>query len=141
MANPDRRENYQVHKEGPRRPAINITGTLPFLLPAHLTSPHLLFISPPLPSPTSPQPPQTEPPSGFDEEDYYVNYVDAVTGFIINGTLPVDANQGVHSLTDVPVFAQGPCQELFGGVYNNIDIFYNIAECLGLGRDSAPREE
>ncbi|ETN44615.1 uncharacterized protein HMPREF1541_10285 [Cyphellophora europaea CBS 101466] len=96
MANPDRRENYQVHKSGPRRPAINVTG--------------------------------------FDEEDFYVNYVDAVTGFIVNGTLPVDADQGVHSLTDVPVFAQGPCQELFGGVYNNIDIFFGMAECLGLGQ-------
>ena len=45
-------------------------------------------------------------------------------------------NQGVHSLTDVPVFAMGPCQELFGGVYGNIDIFFNMAECLGLGRAS-----
>jgi hypothetical protein len=39
-------------------------------------------------------------------------------------------------LTDVPVFAMGPCQELFGGVYNNIDIFFNMAECLGLARGS-----
>lgn len=50
-ANPDRRENYQVHKNGPRVPALNVTG--------------------------------------FDSNDYYVNYVDAVTGFVINGTLPV----------------------------------------------------
>lgn len=50
-ANPDRRENYQVHKDGPRLPALNITG--------------------------------------FSSNDYYVNYVDAVTGFLINGTLPV----------------------------------------------------
>ncbi|KAJ5699004.1 hypothetical protein N7462_001009 [Penicillium macrosclerotiorum] len=63
---------------------------------------------------------------------YYASYKDAVTGFLINGTLPVDAGQGVHSLTDVPVFARGPCQELFGGVSNSIDIFFNMAECLGL---------
>jgi len=45
----------------------------------------------------------------------------------------------VHSLTDVPVFAQGPCSEKFAGVYNNIDIFFNMAECLGLARgNSAP---
>lgn len=44
--------------------------------------------------------------------------------------------QGVHSLTDVPVFAMGPCQELFGGVYGNIDIFFNMADCLGLARSS-----
>lgn len=77
-ADPDRRENYQVHKNGPRVPAINITG--------------------------------------FPDDDYFVDYKDAPTGFIVNGTLPVDNDQGVHSLTDVPVFAQGPCQELFGGV-------------------------
>ncbi|KAI9668341.1 MAG: hypothetical protein M1829_005545 [Trizodia sp. TS-e1964] len=95
-ANPDHRENYQVHKDGPRLPAVNITG--------------------------------------FPSDDYFVNYKDAVSGFIVNGTLPVNNDQGVHSLTDVPVFAQGPCQELFGGVYNSIDIFFNIAECLNLGR-------
>lgn len=42
----------------------------------------------------------------------------------------------MHSLTDVPVFAMGPCQELFGGVYGNIDIFFNMANCLGLARGS-----
>ena len=97
-ASPDTRENYQVHKNGPRVPAINITG--------------------------------------FSSEDFFVNYMDAVTGFLVNGTLPVSADQGVHSLTDVPVFAQGPCQDLFGGVYGNIDVFYGMAECLGLSRPS-----
>ena len=95
-ADPDRRENYQVHKAGPRLPAVNL--------------------------------------SGLPVDDFYVNYKDAVTGFLVNGTLPVSADQGVHSLTDVPVFAKGPCQEFFGGVYGNIDIFYGIANCLGLSR-------
>ncbi|KAL8765280.1 MAG: hypothetical protein Q9209_007602 [Squamulea sp. 1 TL-2023] len=95
-ANPDRRENYQVHKSGPRQPTVNTTA---------------------------------------DEDDYVVNPRDAVTGFVANGTLPVGAAQGVHSLTDVPVYAQGPCQELFGGTYNNIDIFFNMAACLGLARE------
>lgn len=95
-ANPDHRENYIVHSEGPRKPATNITG-------------HPI-------------------------DDYYVNYKDAVTGFIVNGTLSTDEAQGVHSLTDVPVFAMGPCQELFGGVYGNVDIFFHMAECLGLSR-------
>lgn len=98
-ADPDRRENYQVHKSGPRKPAVNITG--------------------------------------FPANDYFVNYIDAVSGFVVNGTLPTDADQGVHSLTDVPVFASGPCQELFGGVYNNIDIFYGLANCFGLARGSS----
>lgn len=92
VAFPDHRENYEVHKDGPRLPAVEQAGS----------------------------------------KGYSANYKDAVTGFLVNGTLPVDASQGVHSLTDVPVFAQGPCQELFGGVYNSIDIFFNMAECLGL---------
>ena len=53
-ANPDHRENYRVHKDGPRIPALNI--------------------------------------SGFDNEDFFVNYVDAVTWFIVNGTLPVSVS-------------------------------------------------
>ncbi|KAL8807579.1 MAG: hypothetical protein Q9182_000563 [Xanthomendoza sp. 2 TL-2023] len=96
-ANPDHRENYQVHKDGPRLPAVNTSAA---------------------------------------EDNYIVNYKDAVTGFVVNGTLPVNNAQGVHSLTDVPVFAQGPCQEMFGGVYNNIDIFFNMAACLGLARSN-----
>lgn len=97
---PDHRENYTVHKRGPRVPAINITG--------------------------------------FDNEDFYVNYIDAVTGFLVNGTLPVSADQGVHSLTDVPVFSLGPCQADFGGVYNSVDVFYKMAACLGLSRTTRP---
>jgi alkaline phosphatase len=97
-AHPDIRENYEVHRDGPRTPAKNVTG--------------------------------------FPSNDYFVNPTDNPNGFISNGTLPTSANQGVHSLTDVPVFAQGPCQELFGGVYNSIDIFYHMAECLGLSRTS-----
>ncbi|KAI9804282.1 MAG: hypothetical protein M1833_007089 [Piccolia ochrophora] len=96
-ANPDHRENYKVHKDGPRTPAANITG-------------------------------------GEDGDDFYASPDDVEDGFLVNGTLPAENDQGVHSLTDVPVFAMGPCQELFGGVYDNTDIFFNIATCLGLGR-------
>jgi alkaline phosphatase len=64
--------------------------------------------------------------------DYYVNPKDNPSGILYNGTLNVDEPQGVHSLTDVPVFAMGPCQEKFGGVYSSIDIFYSMAECFGL---------
>ena len=93
-ANPDRRENYEVHKDGPREPAVNRTG-----LPAR---------------------------------DFYANDEDSPGGILVNGTLPVAASQGVHSLTDVPVFARGPCQDLFGAGYGNIDIFFGMSECLGL---------
>ncbi|KAL5596883.1 uncharacterized protein BROUX77_006831 [Berkeleyomyces rouxiae] len=89
----DRRENYRVHSEGPRRPVKTCDGS----------------------------------------KDYFVNDMDATDGFIINGTIPTVEYGGVHSLTDVPLFALGPCQNEFGGVYNNIEIFYKIAECLALG--------
>lgn len=95
-ANPDRRENYTVHTDGPRVPATNI--------------------------------------SGFSSREYFANPQDATNGILVNGTLPTSNDQGVHSLTDVPIFAMGPCQELFMGVMNNIDIFFNMAECLGLSR-------
>ncbi|KAI5859423.1 alkaline phosphatase-like protein [Durotheca rogersii] len=76
---------------------------------------------------------------GFDDDDLFVNAKDSPDGFIVNGTLPVSESSGVHSLTDVAVFAMGPCQETFGGVYGNIDIFYKMAECLGLARpDNKP---
>jgi hypothetical protein len=35
--------------------------------------------------------------------DYYVNPKDRPDGFVVNGTIPTDQAQGVHSLTDVPV--------------------------------------
>ncbi|KAI9052612.1 hypothetical protein LZ554_003955 [Drepanopeziza brunnea f. sp. 'monogermtubi'] len=98
-AHPDIRENYKVHKDGPRQAATTLDG--------------------------------------MPDDDYYVNPTDNPDGFVINGTISTIENQGVHSLTDVPVFAMGPCQELFGGVYGNTDIFFNMASCLGLARGSA----
>jgi alkaline phosphatase len=67
-------------------------------------------------------------------DDYITNPKDNVDGFQVNGTLNLPEAQGVHSLTDVPVFAVGPGSELFGGVYNNIDIFFKIAQNLGLAQ-------
>jgi alkaline phosphatase len=101
MADPDRRENWSVHKSGPREPAVELEE---------------------------------------DSGDYYANPEDGENGITLNGTLPVGNDQGVHSLTDVPVYAMGPCQELFQGTYSSIDIFYNMAECFGLGRGEAPEK-
>jgi alkaline phosphatase len=72
--------------------------------------------------------------SATNTTNAYVNPTDGIGGIVINGTLPVEADQGVHSLTDVPVFAMGPCQEMFGGVYNSPDIFFGMANCFGLAR-------
>ncbi|KAI4679781.1 uncharacterized protein J4E84_008304 [Alternaria hordeiaustralica] len=76
-----------------------------------------------------------------DSDDNYANPEDGEDGILLNGTLPVENDQGVHSLTDVPVYAMGPCQELFQGTYNSIDIFYNMATCFGLGRGKPSTEE
>ncbi|KAK4251062.1 alkaline phosphatase [Corynascus novoguineensis] len=77
--------------------------------------------------------PRTPASVGADGE-VYVEPTDRPDGFVVNGTLPTDQSQGVHSLTDVPVYAMGPCQETFGGTYSNIDVFYKMASCLGLGQ-------
>jgi len=62
-----------------------------------------------------------------------LNPKDNPDGFSVSGTLGGDEAQGVHSLTDVSVFASGPGAENFRGVYNNIDIFYKVADAMGLG--------
>lgn len=77
--------------------------------------------------------PRTPAAVGADGQ-VYVSATDRPDGFVVNGTLPTGEAQGVHSLTDVPVYAMGPCQETFGGTYNNIDVFFKIAGCLGLGQ-------
>lgn len=79
--------------------------------------------------------------AGFEADDIFANPVDATAGFVVNGTLPTSEAQGVHSLTDVPVFATGPCSETFGGVYGNIDIFYKMANCLGLARPNGNAQQ
>ncbi|KAF2643433.1 alkaline phosphatase-like protein [Massarina eburnea CBS 473.64] len=102
MADPDHRENWSVHKDGPRKPAAELVN---------------------------------------GSSDYYATSEDGKGGLLLNGTLPVNNDQGVHSLTDVPVFAMGPCQEKFGGVYNSVDIFFGMAECFGLARGTPPKKE
>jgi alkaline phosphatase len=62
--------------------------------------------------------------------DYTVNPEDNPDGFVVNGTIPAAESQGVHSLTDVPVYAKGPGHEIFRGVYNSVDIFQKMAAVL-----------
>lgn len=64
---------------------------------------------------------------------FVLNPDDNPDGFTVMGTLAGNEAQGVHSLSDVPVYAHGPGSEEFRGVYNNIDIFYKMADVLGLG--------
>ncbi|KAF9004006.1 alkaline-phosphatase-like protein [Cyathus striatus] len=61
------------------------------------------------------------------------NPADKPDGYHVDGTLPTSESQGVHSLQDVSVFANGPGSETFRGVYNSVDIFFKIADALALG--------
>ncbi|KAL2889111.1 Alkaline phosphatase [Ceratocystis lukuohia] len=72
-------------------------------------------------------------PNETGGREIYANPEDSTNGFVINGTIHTARARGVHSMTDVPVYAHGPCQYDFGGIYNNIDLFYKLAQCLGLG--------
>lgn len=64
-----------------------------------------------------PREPAANATGGTGGRDFYANPEDNPDGFLVNGTLPLANDQGVHSLTDVPVFAVGPCQELFAGEF------------------------
>ncbi|KAK1235233.1 hypothetical protein PQX77_001539, partial [Marasmius sp. AFHP31] len=85
---------------------------------------------------TGPRLPAVPAVKGVDG-NFEVNPQDQPEGFVVNGTLPVSDEQGVHSLTDVSVFASGPGAERFRGTYNNIDIFFKMADALGLGEESS----
>ncbi|KAH8832624.1 alkaline phosphatase [Flagelloscypha sp. PMI_526] len=72
------------------------------------------------------------PATAQASNDYTTNPADQPSGFSVGGTLPPSSSQGVHSLTDVSVYANGPGAEEFRGVYNSPDIFFKFADILGL---------
>ncbi len=43
-----------------------------------------------------------------------------------------------HTAALIPVFAFGPGQELFSGIYENIDVHHKIRKALGFGSDGTP---
>ncbi|KAF5367547.1 hypothetical protein D9758_003660 [Tetrapyrgos nigripes] len=114
-ANPDHREGYAVNKSGPRLPAVEVeTDILDNVVN-----------------------PSDQPDGEYHAPTSVCPDADSFAGFVVNGTLSVDQPQGVHSLTDVSVFASGPGSEAFRGVYNSIDIFFKIADALGLAADAS----
>lgn len=66
---------------------------------------------------------------------YFFNPDDKPDGFGMTGNMDGTEAQGVHSLVDVPIYAWGPGAELFRGVHSNVDIAFNVAAALGLGRN------
>jgi alkaline phosphatase len=67
-----------------------------------------------------------------EDEVYTDNPDDDPNGIVQPGNLPLDAATGVHTLQDVPVFAQGPGAAAFGGVIDNTEIFFGMASAIGL---------
>ncbi|KAI8394028.1 alkaline-phosphatase-like protein [Radiomyces spectabilis] len=51
-----------------------------------------------------------------------------------NGNLPVDKKVGVHSISDVFIYANGPSSELFGRTYENWDLFFKMTQAMDLQR-------
>lgn len=60
------------------------------------------------------------------------NPEDDTKGITMTGNLPLDSNSEVHSLQDVPVFASGPGSEFFGHVLDNTQLFFGMANAIGL---------
>ena len=78
-------------------------------------------------------------PAIVDAGGIYVdNPADDPNGITMNGNLPpTTGSSGVHTLQDVPVFASGPGAEAFGRVIDNTEVFFGMADALGLDPTTA----
>jgi alkaline phosphatase len=71
-------------------------------------------------------------PAISTDEGYVDNPEDDPNGLPLGGNLPAGSGSSVHTLQDVPVYAQGPGSECLGRVLENVEIFFCIANALGL---------
>jgi alkaline phosphatase len=72
-------------------------------------------------------------PAVADADGNYVdNPDDDPNGIVMSGNLPLNSSTGVHTLQDVPVFASGPGAAFFGQVMDNSEIFFGMANAIGL---------
>jgi alkaline phosphatase len=65
------------------------------------------------------------------------NPEDDPNGLALGGNLPVNSGSGVHTLADVPVFGTGPGSEALVGVYHQSEIFFVMANAIGLDPSAA----
>ena len=78
----------------------------------------------------------TNVPAIKDENGRYVAnqaYKDVPGAILRVGNLPHNESQGVHSIDDLVVTAQGPNSEAFHGFMNSTEVFRIIAEAMNLG--------
>jgi len=69
---------------------------------------------------------------------YVDNPEDDANGIFVSGNLPLGSgSSGVHTLADNPVFAWGPGAEGVSGVYHQREVFFIMANALGLNPAAA----
>ena len=52
--------------------------------------------------------------------------------YLRTGNLPVNSSQGVHTADPLPLFAFGAGSQLFNGLIDQTEIFFRVAQALGL---------
>ena len=65
---------------------------------------------------------------------------DESTGLTMTGNLPPGDGSSVHTLQDVPIFASGPGAEVFGRVMDNTEVFFGMADAIGLDPSASAPE-
>jgi len=60
------------------------------------------------------------------------NPEDDPNGLALGGNLPTGSTSSVHTLQDVPVYAQGPGSAELGRVQENVELFFAMANAIGL---------
>ena len=81
-------------------------------------------------------PEKTFTPAVKDEKGHYVanaQYKDQPGVHFVEGNLPRNESQGVHTVDDLVVTAQGPNAEKIKGFMNSTEIFRVMADALALG--------
>lgn len=76
-------------------------------------------------------------PAVKNEKGEYVadaRYKDVEGGHFVEGNLPRNESQGVHTVDDLVVTAQGPNAEQIRGFMNSTEVFRVMAEALALGK-------
>ncbi|ORZ19805.1 alkaline-phosphatase-like protein [Absidia repens] len=53
-------------------------------------------------------------------------------GLLVNNNLPHGNDQGVHSMSDVFIYANGPGSELFKKTFENWELFFKMADAMDL---------
>ena len=82
-------------------------------------------------------PDATFTPAVKDEKGNYVanaQYKDVEGAHFVEGNLPRNESQGVHTVDDLVVTAQGPNADKIRGFMNSTEVFHVMAEALALGK-------